>query len=75
MRDPRGIEPLLDLIREIWVRDGDVRLGQIMLSAVTWAHRPIEEIGHLSDVEMLTGLQAMAADFAEMRARRDGERQ
>ncbi len=34
MRDPKRIEPILSLIREIWVEEPDLRLTQLIMNAL-----------------------------------------
>lgn len=56
MRDPRRIEQILQVIREIWEREPDLRLGQIVVNAI----RPIEpcpEIFAAEDGDLLEGLR------------------
>ena len=33
MRDPERIQPLLELVAEVWPRDPDMRLGQFLIFA------------------------------------------
>lgn len=39
-RDPRRIEPILELLREIWTRQPDTRLGQLIRSAIFMGTHP-----------------------------------
>lgn len=34
MRDPNRIEPILTLIREIWYKNSDLRLTQLIMNAL-----------------------------------------
>lgn len=34
MRDPKRIEPILSLIREIWTSEPDLRLTQLIMNAL-----------------------------------------
>jgi uncharacterized protein YihD (DUF1040 family) len=34
MRDPKRIEPILSLIREIWTKHPDLRLTQLIMNAL-----------------------------------------
>lgn len=34
MRDPARIDQMLDLLREVWTRSPDLRLGQLIVNAV-----------------------------------------
>ena len=34
MRDPARIDPMLELVRQVWMRSPDLRLGQLIVNAV-----------------------------------------
>lgn len=38
MRDPKRIKPLLKKLRKLWLQHPDLRLGQLVSSAVTFAN-------------------------------------
>ena len=40
MRDPNRIEPLLQLIREVWYKSPDLRLTQLIMNALKTNHDP-----------------------------------
>lgn len=40
MRDPKRIEPMLSLIREIWYRAPDLRLTQLIMNALKMNEDP-----------------------------------
>jgi len=40
MRDPKRIEPILNLIREIWYTYPDLRLTQLIMNALKMNHDP-----------------------------------
>jgi len=56
MRDPRRIEQILDVVREIWEREPDLRLGQIVVNAVR-PSEPCPQIFYAEDDDLLKGLR------------------
>lgn len=40
MRDPQRIEPILQLIREVWYQAPDLRLAQLIMNALSIAADP-----------------------------------
>lgn len=55
MRDPERIDDILGLVRRVWLRDPDLRLGQIIVNAV----RPRDacpEIFAVEDAALKRGL-------------------
>lgn len=36
MRDPKRIDPMLELIGSIWKKNPDLRLGQLLVNALTY---------------------------------------
>lgn len=40
MRDPKRIEPMLELIREIWYKYPDLRLTQLIMNALKMNQDP-----------------------------------
>lgn len=55
MRDPQRIEPMLDKLREVWLLNPDLRLGQIIVIA-TKPKIPCPEVFHVEDNKLLKGL-------------------
>ncbi len=55
MRDPARIETMLDKLREVWLTDPDLRLGQIIVIA-TKPKNPCPEVFHIEDNKLLKGL-------------------
>jgi len=58
MRDPRRIETLLDALREVWTRNPDLRLGQLLVNAIR-PEQPCPEIFYAEDDVTLTALLRM----------------
>lgn len=63
MRDPSRIEEMLRALEEIWRRDPDLRLGQIVVNAIRPSD-PVPEVYYAEDDRVLQGLR----DFAQARA-------
>jgi hypothetical protein len=58
MRDPKRIEPIIQLLWDVWERTPDLRLGQIIVNAA----RPNEgcpQILHVEDDKIARGLEEM----------------
>jgi hypothetical protein len=55
MRDPDRIEVMLDKLREVWLTDPDLRLGQIIVIS-TKPNNPCPEVFHVEDNKLLKGL-------------------
>ena len=56
MRDPKKIKEILDVLRDVWEHQPDLRLGQIVINAI----RPVEpcpQVFHAEDHVLLEGLQ------------------
>lgn len=57
MRDPARIDPLLDLIRDIWRRHPDYRLTQLLINAVGPSD-PCSELYQVEDTKLMRKLEA-----------------
>ena len=57
MRDPERIDEILDLVRQVWLQDPDLRLGQIIANA-THPREPCPEIFAIEDSDLRRGLTA-----------------
>jgi hypothetical protein len=55
MRDPKRIEVVLDALREIWLHNPDLRLGQIVVNAIRPTD-PCPQIFNAEDDVLLDGL-------------------
>lgn len=58
MRDPVRIEPLLKLIKEIWTRHPDLRLGQLLDCAREEVDHDIDMF-YVEDELLRVGLEAL----------------
>jgi len=57
MRDPARIDNLLAVLRRVWERDPDLRLGQLVVIAAK-PNQPAPEVFYVEDDELLNGLLA-----------------
>ena len=55
VRDPARIDNLLAVLRRVWERDPDLRLGQLVVIA-TRPKEPSPEVFYLEDDALLDGL-------------------
>jgi uncharacterized protein YihD (DUF1040 family) len=58
VRDPKRIEPMLDLIRTIWTRSPDLRLGQL-ISNTTVDVDDEDRLYHIEDEELAEKLKIL----------------
>lgn len=58
MRDPNRIEPTLELLWKVWLKDPDLRLGQIIVNAVR-PTEPCPQIFYAEDDKVAQGLEEM----------------
>jgi hypothetical protein len=56
MRDPERIDEMLDLIREVWQSNPDLRLGQLIVNAARMREPAIENIFYIEDGSLAKGL-------------------
>jgi hypothetical protein len=56
MRDPDRINTVLDKIRLIWLRDPDVRLGQLLIAAVG-PKNPCPELFYIEEKDLMKRLE------------------
>jgi len=58
MRDPERIEPMLDLIREVWKTSPDMRLGQLLSIATRYAPG-YADVFYVEDDRLAEGLEIL----------------
>lgn len=61
MRDPCRIKPIMRMLEECWLREPDLRLGQILAGAVQSKlniESPFPELFYMEDDELVECLQA-----------------
>ena len=56
MRDPKRIDEMLELIRQVWTKSPDLRLGQIIVGAVA-PEQPCPEVFYIEDAELRIRLE------------------
>ena len=71
-RDPRRIEVMLDTIRRIWEQDPDLRLGQLIINAMTRARMQEKRLFFLEDKELFKALKEFAEFATAWRRMREG---
>lgn len=57
MRDPARIDQMLDKLRDVWMKEPDLKLGQIIVIA-TRPKNPCPEVFYTEDEQLLKGLDA-----------------
>jgi uncharacterized protein YihD (DUF1040 family) len=58
MRDPARIDRILELLREVWTRSPDLRLGQLIVNAVQ-PRGPCPEVFSIEDTVLARRLERM----------------
>jgi uncharacterized protein YihD (DUF1040 family) len=56
-RDPKRIEPMLDLIRDIWTKRPDLRLTQILVVAMDLGGEAVPRVFHYEDTRLYEDLK------------------
>jgi len=56
MRDPERIDEMLELIREVWQNNPDLRLGQLIVNAARMREPATENIFYIEDRSLAKGL-------------------
>jgi uncharacterized protein YihD (DUF1040 family) len=59
VRDPKRIETVLSILRAIWLKNPDLRLGQIVVTAAR-PEQPCPEVFSIEDEVLLQGLSEYA---------------
>jgi hypothetical protein len=58
-RDPARIDSILAALREVWVKNPDLRLGQLLFNA-SGSKLPCPEVFYLEDEALMVGIQRLA---------------
>jgi len=58
MRDPERIEPMLELLAQVWRQNPDLRLAQILVNAIPDAG-PCPQVFHAEDDVVDAGLRRL----------------
>jgi len=56
MRDPARINALLDVLREVWEANPDLRLGQLVYNAARMREPELIDVYSIEDASLLKGL-------------------
>ena len=56
MRDPDRIPEMLELLRKVWQRHPDLRLGQLVFNAARMSDAGIEDVFSVEDGSLRKGL-------------------
>jgi len=56
MRDPARIDEMLAVLREVWQREPDLRLGQLIFNAARMRDASIEDVFSIEDGALRKGL-------------------
>lgn len=62
MRDPARIDQMLEMLREVWKRSPDLRLGQLIVNAVR-PQEPCPEVFSIEDTMLTHRLERMLKDL------------
>ena len=62
MRDPARIDRMLELLREVWTRSPDLRLGQLIVNAVR-PQEPCPEVFSIEDTVLARRLERTLKDL------------
>jgi hypothetical protein len=58
MRDPARIDQELELVRRVWMRSPDLRVGQLIVTAVQ-PHKPCSQVHAIEDTMLARRLERM----------------
>jgi len=72
MRDPKRIKPLLELIEEVWTKEPDLRLCQLLWNSTTHISFSSDDLFNLEDDELFIGLKRLYA-VTQLRKIKNGE--
>jgi uncharacterized protein YihD (DUF1040 family) len=56
MRDPARIDEMLELLREVWLLQPDLRLGQLIYNAARMRDADLEDVFSIEDGSLRKGL-------------------
>ena len=59
MRDINRIEPMLELVRELWIACPDMRLGQLVHNAAAITGWGNNDIFHIEDDQLTHGIKLL----------------
>ena len=56
MRDPARIDEMLEILREVWLQEPDLRLGQLIFNAARMREPGLQDIYSVEDSTLRIGL-------------------
>jgi len=59
MRDINRIEPILELVRELWTACPDLRLGQLIQNAAVISGWKTNDVFYIEDDQLANGIKAL----------------
>ena len=65
MRDINRIEPILELVRELWKACPDLRLGQLIQNAAVISGWKTNDVFYIEDDQLARGIKALKEGGAQ----------
>ena len=65
MRDINRIEPMLELVRELWIACPDLRLGQLIQNAAVMSGWKTNDVFYIEDDQLHDGIKALKEGAAQ----------
>ena len=62
MRDINRIEPMLELVRKLWIAYPDMRLGQLIQIAAVKSGWKTNDVFYIEDDQLANGIKALRAN-------------
>ena len=59
MRDINRIDPILELVRELWTACPDLRLGQLIQNAAVISGWKTNDVFYIEDDQLANGIKAL----------------
>ena len=59
MRDINRIEPMLELVRELWIAYPDMRLGQLIQNAAVISGWKTNDVFYIEDDQLANGIKKL----------------
>ena len=67
MRDPERIDEILDLVREVWTQEPDLRLAQLIFNAARFEQENLKDVYNIEDSPLRKGLTRYLKHITEQR--------
>ena len=69
MRDPKRIEEVLNVLRNVWYEFPDLRLGQLLINTTPPKYE--QEIYYIEDDEMIKNLKAYKKKYSKKYSKKE----